>query len=536
MTTAPLAHPVAAETPRVLLVDDEAMGRLLIRQHLPPSYLVTECADAESALRAARARQHDVALVDVLLPGLDGFALCEQLKRDPLTADMPVIVVTAKSGIEDLERGFVAGATDYIRKPFNPRELTARVRNAVELKQRGDSLRRWNERVARDLELAGALQRSLLAPRPFLREDLRIHSAYQSSIEVGGDFFDMMTLPDGRIALYVGDVAGHGVGAAIAATLLKASLAELLREHAGAGPARIANELHRIFLLQLRAPGLYATLFLALVDQERRQWRCLNCGHPAPIVIAPPGLQRCDFENRGGPPVGFCLAGHTPYEEADEVVLDLADDVAVMLVTDGLLEAENPGQPEASTRKTLVDLIRTWRHDRGQPPMDHIFQGMKQAGFGLGSDDCTALLVEQIPPGEIIFQESAALSPENLARLAQGMENALRAAAWPENAVWAAHLLVIEHGANVLKHGRSPPGSRFCVQVRAGEQALELLVRDGGQPWKYEEAPTVEPKDQDDHGRGLMMIRRIASYVASHRDGDENVTLFAVQRNWQVPT
>ena len=174
------------DSPRVLIVDDEAMGRRLMRQHLPAGYQVTECADAESALRAVRGSQHDVALVDVLLPGLDGFALCRQLKGDPLTADMPVIVVTAKSGIEDLEQGFEAGATDYVRKPFNPRELTARVRNAVELKQRGDSIRRWNERVARDLALAGALQRSLLAPRPYLTEGMHIHTAYQSSIEVGG--------------------------------------------------------------------------------------------------------------------------------------------------------------------------------------------------------------------------------------------------------------------------------------------------------------------------------------------------------------
>ena len=524
------------DSPRVLIVDDEAMGRRLMRQHLPAGYQVTECADAESALRAVRGSQHDVALVDVLLPGLDGFALCRQLKGDPLTADMPVIVVTAKSGIEDLEQGFEAGATDYVRKPFNPRELTARVRNAVELKQRGDSIRRWNERVARDLALAGALQRSLLAPRPYLTEGMHIHTAYQSSIEVGGDFFDMITLSDGRIALYVGDVAGHGVGAAIAATLLKASLTELLREHAGAGPARIANELHRLFLNQLRAPGLYATLFLALVDPAQRQWRCINCGHPAPLVIAPPGLKRCDFETRGGPPVGFCLAGDNPYAEDDEINLALPEEVTVMLVTDGLLEAENPAQPEASTRLALVELIQHWRQTRSAPPMEFIFKGMREAGFDLSNDDCTALLVEQIPHDEIIFQQSGPLTHEGLTKLANDLELALRGHGWPENSVWATHLLLIEHGANVLKHGRPGPGATLSAQVRMGAEALELLVRDGGQPWKYEEVQVSEPGEATDHERDLLMIQRIASYVASHREGEENLTLFAVLRDWQVPS
>lgn len=524
------------EAPRVLLVDDEALGRRMIRQHLPPGYLVTECPDGESALQAVRTCPHDVALIDVLLPGLNGFEVCQRLKADPLTADLPVIVVTAKSGIEDLERGFEAGATDYVRKPFNPRELAARVRNAVELKRRGDAIRRWTERISSDLALAGALQRSVLAPHPFLRENMRIHTAYQFSIEVGGDFFDMLMLPNGQIALYVGDVSGHGVGAALAATLLKANLTELLHQHAAEGPAFIANELHQRFIHQLRAPGLYATLFLALVDPEKRHWRCMNCGHPAPIVIAPPGLKRMDFEVRGGPPVGFCLAGPEPFKEEDEIQLDLPDDVAIMLVSDGLLEAESTSQPESSTRQLLASLIQDWRKTRTGLPMNFIFEGMRQGGFDLSADDCTALLVEQIPAREILFQGETILTTENLTQLAHQMEQALHAADWPEAPRWAAHLLLIEHGVNVLKHGRAAPGSAFSVQVRRVTEAIEILVRDGGQAWKYEEAPEVKPDDQADHGRGLMMIRGIASYVASHHDGSENLTLFGILRSWQAPT
>lgn len=523
------------EAPRILLVDDEPLGRLLVRQHLPPHYWVTECADAESALRAARACPHDVALVDVQLPGLNGFGLCRQLKQDPLTADMPVIVVTAKRGIEDLEQGFEAGATDYVRKPFNPRELVARVRNAVELKQQGDDIRRWNERVTRDLALAGALQRSLLAPRPFLRESLRIHVAYQPSSEVGGDFFDMLTLPDGRFALYVGDVAGHGVGAAIAATLLKASLTELLRKHAADGPAHVANELHRLFLDQLRAPGLYATLFLAMVDSEARQWRCINCGHPPPIISGPQGLAHLDFDGPGGPPVGLCLAGENPFSVQDEIDLIVPEDRAVLLITDGLLEAENPAQTEASTRDALSELVQRWRQQRDHAPMECVFRGMRDAGFVLGNDDCTALLVELVPARQVLFSEEAPLTPQDLSDLAQRMEESMKAAAWPDATVWATHLLLIEHGANVLKHGRPRPGSRISVQVRHTEEAVELLVRDGGRPWSYEEAPTREPRTSDEHGRGLMMIRGIAAYIASHRDGEENVALFAVLRDWRMP-
>ena len=528
----PVDNPAPA---RILLVDDEPLGRRLVRQHLAGTAQITECADAESALQAARTQSHDVALVDVLLPGLDGFSLCRQLKADPLTAEMPVILVTAKGEIEDLERGFEAGAADYVRKPFNPRELKARVRNAVELKQRGDSLRRWSERMTRDLALAGALQRSLLAPRPFLHENVRVYTAYQSSIEVGGDFFDILPLADGRVALCVGDVAGHGVGSAIASTLLKANLAELLREHADAGPARICNELHAMFLSQLRAPGLYATLFLALVDFQQRQWRCMNCGHPPPLIVAPSGIKRGDFESGGGPPVGFCLAGPNPYSPSDEIALQLPEDVMVMLVTDGLLEAANQVAPEASSRKHLVDLMLQWRSRRDQSCISFIFAGMRDAGFALGEDDCTAMLVEQVPQQEIVFQQSVAFQPEALARVAQDLEQTLHQLDWPESSRWATHLLVMEHGANVLKHGRPAPDTRLAVQARIHGAALELLIRDSGQPWRYEEAVALDPGESEDHGRGLQMIFRIASSACSYREGEENVSLFTVCRNWQVP-
>jgi sigma-B regulation protein RsbU (phosphoserine phosphatase) len=525
-----------AERSRVLIVDDDAFSRRLMRMHLDSDYDITECADAETALAAMLAAPHDAALVDVEMPGKDGFSLCRQLRRQPATTNVPVILVTAKSDISDLERGFEAGATDYIRKPFNPRELTVRVRNAVELKRRGDSVRRWRERIDRDLAMAGALQRSMLAPRPMLRNDLRIYTNYQSSIEVGGDFFDMMNLPDGRIALYVGDVAGHGVGAAVAATYLKATLSEVMRHHEGAAPSHIANQLHRLFITQLRSPGLYATLFLALIDPRSRHWQCINCGHPAPIVIAPPTLKRRDFEDRGGPPVGFPLTGDQPFLEEDEVGLDLPEDVSILLVTDGLLEAENRFDPDQSTRRELVEQVTTWLQHRMCDPMESIVRGFTYAGFALGQDDYTMMLVEQIPTGQIVFSETTALDPARLASLATAMEQRLSGHGWPVSSIWAAHLILVEHGANVLAHGRSAVAPELSVQVRCMDQALELMIVDNGNPWRYEDAPVLAEDHVSDHGRGLMMIRRAASFVVSHRRDDRNVSLFGVQKDWSMPS
>lgn len=535
----PVSHPgqpadLAAVPPRVLLVDDAQAIRMIVKQHLPKHYLITECPDAEEGLQKARAMIHDVALVDVEMPGMNGFELCRRLKADSLNADMPVILVTGRTDIEDIEKGFEAGATDYVRKPFNPRELAARVRNAVELKRRGDEIRQWREQINNDLALAGTLQRSLLAPRSLLHEDIRIHATYQSSIEVGGDFFDMISMPGGRMVFYVGDVSGHGVGAAIASTLLKATLAELVREHAVAGPARIANELHRLFIEQFRAPNMYATLFLAVRETTGHAWRCLNCGHPPASVLRAGGQMLRDLEEKGGGPVGFALAGPAPYSRNDEFTLNIHDDMTLLLMTDGMLEAPNTKNPDISPRAVMDALVEQWQHERTGPPMDLIMTGLKDAGFLLGHDDCTAMLVESVPDGQIIFNACINLGLDDLAAVADDMEKALLQSGWPEPSTWAAHLLVVEHGANVLTHGRPPAEARLSVQVRRMHHVIELLLRDNGQPWRYEDHfNDAEPDHDATSGRGLFMIRRTARYLMSCRDGADNVTLFTIARDWK---
>lgn len=519
----------------VLVVEDETFNRFLLRRLMADlGCIIAECTDGASALAAARERAPDVALVDVGLPDIDGFTLCRQLKANPATADIPVIMVTARSDIADIERGFEAGALDYIRKPYHPRELVARVRNAIELKRRGDSLRKWKDRTSRELALAGALQRTLLSTRPFLHERLRIHPAYYPSTEVGGDFFDIVPLPEGRIAVYVGDVSGHGIGPAMVATLLKASLAEFLPVYAAQGPARVCNELHARFLQQIDLPSMFATLFLAIIDLETRRWHCISCGHPAPIVASVSQLKRSDIDRRGGPPVGLSILPGKPFSADDEITVDIPPDAVLLFVTDGLLEAIPSETDEAGGRRIVAEQLDAWvRGGRTcETAVEFVFRRMAEMGYGLENDDCTALSCAFVPPEEVVFAESVRLSHEALHKLATGIEHTLKQAAWTEEAAWAVALLVLEHGANVIRHGKVPADARFSVQVRLFDGACELLIRDEGAPWNYTE-PASLPDDSWESGRGVFIIRRIATRIEACRAGGENVTVFTIARDWR---
>jgi DNA-binding response OmpR family regulator len=130
---------------RVLVIDDEAPIRLLCRVNLQAAGMeVMEAPDGETGLALARSSQPDVILLDVMMPGLDGWKVAEELLDDPATDEIPIVFLTARAELRDRARGIDLGGVDYVTKPFNPLELAPLVRELLERVQQGqrDELRR----------------------------------------------------------------------------------------------------------------------------------------------------------------------------------------------------------------------------------------------------------------------------------------------------------------------------------------------------------------------------------------------------------
>ena len=130
---------------RVLVIDDEAPIRLLCRVNLEAEGMeVLEAPDGPAGLEQARNHSPDVILLDVMMPGLDGWRVAEELLDDPTTEDIPIVFLTARAELRDRARGIDLGGVDYVTKPFNPVELAPLVRGLLDRVGRGerDALRR----------------------------------------------------------------------------------------------------------------------------------------------------------------------------------------------------------------------------------------------------------------------------------------------------------------------------------------------------------------------------------------------------------
>ncbi|MFW5701646.1 MAG: response regulator, partial [Bacteroidota bacterium] len=146
----------------ILIADDVVNNVKVLRATLEKrGYDISVAYDGISALESARELKPDIILLDVMMPGLDGYEVCEQLKHDPATLDIPVIFLTVKNEINDVLRGFELGSADYINKPFNPLELAARVKTHLDLKRSRDANKIYISQLTAANEKLAATSRKL---------------------------------------------------------------------------------------------------------------------------------------------------------------------------------------------------------------------------------------------------------------------------------------------------------------------------------------------------------------------------------------
>ncbi len=515
-------------TGRVLVVDDELPNRLYLRKLLETRGCeVFDADDGPSALAITLKKPLDLILVDVMMPDMDGFELCGRLRDEPRTAGIPVIMVTAKSRIEDIEMGFELGAMDYIRKPFNPRELILRVGNALALKRSSDELSIWNKRVARDLELAGAIQRSLFSEVPHFSHRFEVRIAYRTCMDVGGDAFDIIALPDGRHCIYVADVSGHGVAPAMISSLLKASASEMINRYVDKGPAAICNALNMMIRRRIDNPAYFATMFMAVHNPEELEWRCMNCGHPNPIVVRNGLLENSScFNQGGGSPLGFPFGSERPYSAVDEAVFKDDGNTFLLLYTDGLLEARYRDTEQECGDHVAAVYEQVVKNPSLPNKATELLNVLESEGYNLSGDDCTAISIHMLDPRKIVLEQTVPRNIYLVSDIARQAESAAVAQGISAATSALVRLLVMELGANLVEHSGMDEVDAFWLQLRVDENVCQLVMEDEGREWDLDEALNRDLDDayMGERGRGLAITNTITDRIERYRIQTQNLT------------
>ncbi len=261
----------------VLVVDDAPANIRVVNEILRDSYKVRIATNGAKALElATMSPGPDLILLDIVMPGMDGYEVCARLKADPATHDIPVIFLTGQTEITDETKGFEVGAVDYIHKPFSPAIVAARVQTHLALRETREQLARQLQAIRSELETARQIQSSIL-PREIPEiAGLDIAARYLPMSSVAGDFYDFLTIDEKRIGILVADVSGHGMPAALIASMLKIAFAAQ-SAHA-CDPARLLSGLNRSLCGKFQ--GHYVTAAYALIDTEKQTICYAGAGHP----------------------------------------------------------------------------------------------------------------------------------------------------------------------------------------------------------------------------------------------------------------
>lgn len=339
-----------------LIAEDDRTSRRIVETNLQKwGYDVLSAVDGNEAWEIL---VHDdtpkIALLDWMMPGIDGVEICRRFRQMKEQDSTYLILLTALNRKDNIVEGLSAGADDYITKPFDRDELRARLRVGQRvldmhsvMKDQFRQLRESYARIELDLKAAALVQKSLLPCEPPKIPGIEFAWKYEACDFVAGDIFNVFKLDERRIGLYVLDVSGHGVQAA----LLSVSLSRVLTpyiEQGGILKRYAADHRHRKIvapgevagLLNLRFPvmsqtGQYFTFLYGILDTDTRTFRFVRAGHPYPIVIK--GSEVAFFENAGNLPVGIMDNVH--YHEG---VIQLAQGDKIILYTDGMPEATDP--------------------------------------------------------------------------------------------------------------------------------------------------------------------------------------------------
>ena len=336
---------------KILVVDDAKPNIKILADLLSDQAQVFFATNGQAALQKAAQEDLDLILLDVMMPGMDGYEVCRTLKNDPKTARIPVVFITGLSEEQDEEKGLKLGAIDYVTKPFSAAIVRARVQNLLKARQYEHdlelahaALRAAHEKeigIARDIQMA-------MLPKGGSGEDrfsaCEIAASLQPAWSVGGDLYNYFVSAADTLWFAVGDVSGKGVPAA----LFMVKTNTLLRSVAGTigDPAQILAELNRE-LCRDNETCMFVTLLVGVVDCVTGELALASGGHNPPVLRTADG-HATYLEFDGGPVLGFIEGPEFPIWRSR-----LAPGDTLLLYTDGVTEAFDAAEEMFSDERLL---------------------------------------------------------------------------------------------------------------------------------------------------------------------------------------
>jgi two-component system, sensor histidine kinase ChiS len=390
----------------VLIVDDNPANLSVLTDYLEDNgFEIMAARDGKTGLEMAHLAQPDIILLDVMMPGIDGFETCRRFKTSDTTKEIPVIFMTALTSLEDKVKGFEVGGVDYITKPIQHEEVLARLTTHLrirELTQKlqiktqevialNERLTEENFRMSAELDVTRRLQQMVLPKEQELKQitELDIASFMEPAHEVGGDYYDVLE-HNGNIKIGIGDVTGHGLESGVLMLMVQTAVRTLLNNNV-TDPENFLKVINRTIYDNMQRLCSDKNLTLSLLDYRAGRLR-LTGQHEEVLVVRKGGaIERIDTFD-----LGFMVgveADIAPFISQIEISLRPGD--GIVLYTDGITEARNIDKKLYGLKQLCEVISQNWHLSAYEIQKAVIADVRQHIGTQKVSDDITLLVVKQ---------------------------------------------------------------------------------------------------------------------------------------------
>lgn len=530
----------------ILVLDDERFILVTVKACLRgENFNVVTADNVQDALSEFKRGSFDLIVTDILMSSIDGFKFRDLIRG--YNKRIPIIFLT--SLLDDIDNSLLSRITRdqysyYLNKTFTKKTLLDILKQALATYKSVDDVAMLQRSIDEDLTLASQVQRMMLPNWCLTSKEYSACYLYEPMYKVSGDLFEWVDLGNDRCLGVIGDVAGHGIHAALCMSPIQTLIKRL-------GFERAANKLHvheiltelNEFLCTQFGVNSYMTCLVAIWDFRNNHLVYQTAGHPGIICLdtETAEIRNINPEKRGNLPLG--ISAQTEYTALDNIEVDFSDETLFIAYTDGLLDIGSKSNPDDFLgEEALLPLISSLSKTTNVISIPYrIRNAIEQIGFDYPSDDIFlfaikknnnydgTVLLRYIPADILAIEDAVAETAASLAEITGNQD-------WSGR----AEILLSEFLTNIVKHGLEKNQSQrkgIILRVVVAPGRIYVNVIDHGRFWDYQaglsgkDADTIlnELNEQRNlSGRGLPIILRIADTITREHFWGINETTFVV--------
>ncbi|MCP4132529.1 MAG: SpoIIE family protein phosphatase [bacterium] len=370
---------------KVLVIDDEPVNLQVMLNNL--KILGAEVNTAHSGfegMETLKTALPDIVLLDVMMPRMNGYETAHRIRKVYPPDELPIIFLTAKNQVHDLMEGFAAGGNDYLIKPFSRYELLTRMIFHTMLKEAINESKQFVA-IQKDLDVARKIQMGTIPKELPELPYFDIQARYSPMESVGGDFYDFHVLDDDKIGILVSDVSGHGISAALIASMVK--IVSTMQVHLADDPVTFLDHMNQVLTGNIEQQFLTASY--VYIDMEKKELCYARAGHEALIIYKRNEDKVYEYMIKGR------AIGWANDINLESDIIDIETGDRIFLYTDGITEALNEDR-EMFGERNFFKVIREGKDLSASEFLTKLFDELREWGSEdtIYRDDLTAIVVD----------------------------------------------------------------------------------------------------------------------------------------------